>query len=205
MAARTDRVVAVALGPQPTGTVVEHSTLDLSGEDVVERFGDVPRRVVVLKFRQVRDVADVVAGAVFVHVGVDLRSAGEFFRERERFEDGGAVGLEADVPGGTWTASGAGLNGATFNPGAAPLGVNVLTYEVENGSCTNSANFSTEVLPILSVTLQDEDPFCVNSSGGNINADVDLAAEAVWSDLPNLVWSSDCGGCLSNNGDIAIA
>ena len=114
--------------------------------------------------------------------------------------DGDAISLEADVPGGIWTASGAGLNGATFDPGTAPFGVNVLTYDVENGSCTNSASFSTEVLPILSVTLQEEDPFCVNSSGGSINADVDLAAEAFWSDLPNLVWSSDCGGCLSGNG-----
>ena len=114
--------------------------------------------------------------------------------------DAATIGLEADVPGGIWTASGTGLNGADFNPGGAPLGVNVLTYEVENGSCTNSASFTTEVLPILNVTLQEEDPFCVNSSGGSINADIDLVAEAVWSDLPNLVWSSDCGGCLSNSG-----
>jgi gliding motility-associated-like protein len=114
--------------------------------------------------------------------------------------DAGPLALEADVPGGEWSASGSGLNGATFNPGGAPLGVNVLTYQLENGECTNTASFSTEVLPVLSVTVQDEDPFCVNSSGSTINADVDLVAEAVWSPTPNLVWSSDCGGCINGSG-----
>ena len=92
------------------------------------------------------------------------------------------------------------MNGSTFSPGSAPLGVNVLSYEVVNGSCTNTASFSTEVLPILSVTLQDEDPFCVNNAGGNLNADVDLNAEAVWSDVPDLVWEADCGGCINGSG-----
>jgi len=114
--------------------------------------------------------------------------------------DAGPLALEADVPGGEWSASGSGLNGATFNPGGAPLGVNVLTYQLENGECTNTASFSTEVLPVLSVTVQDEDPFCVNSSGSTINADVDLVAEAVWSPTPNLVWSADCGGCINGSG-----
>lgn len=114
--------------------------------------------------------------------------------------DAAALSLEADVPGGTWTASGTGLTGTSFDPGAAPLGVNVLNYAIENGACTNSASFALEVLPILSVTLQEEDPFCVNNSGGALNSDVDLSAEAIWSDVPNLVWTSDCGGCLNSNG-----
>jgi len=110
------------------------------------------------------------------------------------------IELEADVPGGTWSASGSGLNGTTFNPGAAPLGTSVLNYTVENGSCSNSAAFSTIVLPILTVTLQEEDPFCVNNSGGSLNADVDLDAEAIWPDVPDLEWSADCGGCINGNG-----
>ena len=64
----------------------------------------------------------------------------------------------------------------------------------------NSASFSTAVSPILSVVLQEEDPFCVNNSGGALNADVDLDAEAVWANVPNLEWSADCGGCISGNG-----
>ena len=115
-------------------------------------------------------------------------------------EDGGTLELEADVAGGNWSASGAGLNGTSFNPGAAPLGINVLTYTVENGSCTNSASFSTEVLPILSVSIQEEDPFCVNNSGSTLNANIDLTAEAVWTDVPDLVWESDCGGCVNGSG-----
>lgn len=115
-------------------------------------------------------------------------------------ETSGALALQADVPGGTWASSGGGLSGSTFDPGSASLGFNVLSYTVENGSCTNSASFSTEVLPVLTVTLQEEDPFCVNSSGSTLNEDVDLTAEAVWSDLPNLVWGADCGGCINGNG-----
>ena len=114
--------------------------------------------------------------------------------------NGDVFELQADVPGGTWSASGSGLNGAAFNPAAAPLGTSVLSYTVENGSCTNSASFSTAVLPILSVTLEEEDPFCVNNSGGGLNVTVDLDAEAVWSSVPNLVWSADCGGCINGNG-----
>ena len=114
--------------------------------------------------------------------------------------DANPLSLQADVPGGTWSSSGTGLTGETFDPGAAPLGTSVLSYSVENGSCTNSASFSTAVLPILSVVLQEEDPFCVNNSGGALNADVDLDAEAVWANVPNLEWSADCGGCISGNG-----
>ena len=112
----------------------------------------------------------------------------------------GILNLVADVDGGTWSSSGTGLNGAAFNPATAPLGTSVLSYTVENGSCTNSASFATAVLPILSVTLEEEDPFCVNNSGGGLNATVDLDAEAVWSDVPDLVWSADCGGCINGNG-----
>lgn len=108
--------------------------------------------------------------------------------------------LEADVPGGTWSASSSGLDGTTFTPGQAALGVNVLSYEVVNGSCTNSASFALEVLPVLAVSLQEEDPYCVNSAGSLLNSDVDLAAEAVWSDVPNLAWSSDCGNCINGQG-----
>ena len=49
------------------------------------------------------------------------------------------------------------------------------------------------------MTLEEEDPFCVNNSGG-LNATVDPDAEAVWSDVPDLVWSADCGGCINGNG-----
>ena len=112
----------------------------------------------------------------------------------------GILNLVADVDGGTWSSTGSGLSGAAFNPASAPLGASILSYTVENGSCTNSASFPTTVLPILSVSLEEEDPFCVNNSGGGLNATVDLDAEAVWTDVPNLVWSADCGNCINGNG-----
>ena len=59
----------------------------------------------------------------------------------------GILNLVADVDGGTWSSSGTGLNGAAFNPATAPLGTSVLSYTVENGSCTNSASFATAVRP----------------------------------------------------------
>jgi hypothetical protein len=46
-------------------------------------------------FPQVGVIADVVAGAVLVDVGEDLRLAGEFLRDLEGLEDGRAVGLAA--------------------------------------------------------------------------------------------------------------
>jgi gliding motility-associated-like protein len=115
-------------------------------------------------------------------------------------EDGAPLNLETDVAGGEWSATGAGLAGETFTPNLADLGTTVLTYTVENGSCTNAASFATEVLPILTVSLQEEDPFCVNNSGGSLNVDVDLDAEAVWSSVPPLVWSADCGDCINGSG-----
>ena len=108
--------------------------------------------------------------------------------------------LQANVPGGEWSAAGTGLVDATFSPSDAPLGTSVLTYTLENGSCTNTGTFATDVLPILTVTLQEEDPFCVNNSGSALNSDVDLDAEAIWTDLPNLIWSADCGGCINGSG-----
>lgn len=114
--------------------------------------------------------------------------------------DASPLDLIADVPGGTWTASGSGLVGATFSPGSAPLGTSVLSYTVENGSCTNSASFATAVLPPLSAVLQEEDPFCVSNSGGPLNADFDLDAEAIWINVPNVEWAADCGGCINANG-----
>ena len=111
------------------------------------------------------------------------------------------VALEADVPGGTWSATGSGLNGATFDPQSAGPGTSVLSYVVENGSCTNSADFPTTVLPVLSVSLEEEAPFCVNSSGSTLDADIDLDAEAFWQGfLPDLEWDADCGGCINGNG-----
>lgn len=115
-------------------------------------------------------------------------------------ENGAALDLIADVAGGEWSSTGSGLTNATFAPNLAELGATVLTYTVENGSCTNSESFATEILPILVVSLQDEDPFCVNSSGSSLNVDVDLSAEAVWSNVPNLIWSSDCGNCINGSG-----
>lgn len=115
-------------------------------------------------------------------------------------ETAGALDLEADVPGGVWSSSGGGLVGTVFNPGQAPLGSNVLSYTVENGSCINSASFTTAVLPVLQVALEEEAPFCVNSSGGGLDETVDLTSLAVWNPAPPLVWTSDCGDCLSGSG-----
>ena len=53
---------------------------------------------------------------------------------------------------------------------------------------------------ILSVTLEEEDPFCVNNSGGGLNATVDLDAEAVWTMCPT--W---CGPQIVAIASMAMA
>ena len=65
---------------------------------VFEGDGDVPRGVIAAHFGEVAHVADVIADAVFVDVGVDLLFAGEFFGEGESFQDrAGVVASAADV------------------------------------------------------------------------------------------------------------
>ena len=60
-----------------------------------KRLRNIPRGEVVTHLPQVGIVADMVADPVLVHVGVDLRLAGEGFGQLERLEDRGAVGLAA--------------------------------------------------------------------------------------------------------------
>ena len=50
----------------------------------VKRFGDLPTRVVRFEFRQIGDVADVVAGAILIYILVVHRLAGDFRNEGER-------------------------------------------------------------------------------------------------------------------------
>src|SRR6185436_18532245 len=72
-------------------------------EDVVERLGEVPGRIVRPHLREVRDVADVVALAVLVDVVVLHRLTGEVLHPLERLENGAGIGPApaevVDLPG----------------------------------------------------------------------------------------------------------
>ena len=58
-----------------------------------KRCADIPRGIVFAEFTEVAVVADVVADAVFLGVGVSLRLPGEFFHQDEGFQDWARVGF----------------------------------------------------------------------------------------------------------------
>lgn len=64
-------------------------------KDVGQRLGDVPAGIVRLHFGKIADVADVVAGAVLIHVFVIHFLAAQRRRVFKRFENGNAVGTAA--------------------------------------------------------------------------------------------------------------
>ncbi len=83
-----------------TKTFISVTLTALPGfDDLADRFfegdGDIPGWIVGAHFAEVGVVADVVADAVFVHVGEDLFLAGELLGGLEGFEDGAGVGLAA--------------------------------------------------------------------------------------------------------------
>lgn len=86
-------------GEFPCGRLIGRLALLPSFDDladgVFERLSDVPRWIVGPHLAQVGIVADVVASSIVIEVSVNLSFAGEFFRDLECFENGGAVGLAA--------------------------------------------------------------------------------------------------------------
>jgi len=92
--------------------------------------------------------------------------------------------LQAATPGGTW--SGPGItdeNSGTFNPSAANIGDNVITYTVSIGACSASAQTTIQVLESEDASITPVGPFCydeftvqleVDNYGGNwVGAHVD--------------------------------
>jgi len=69
--------------------------LDDLADGFLEGLGDIPFRIVSAHFPQIGVIADVIAGAVLVDVGMHLRLTREFFHDLEGFENGGAVRLAA--------------------------------------------------------------------------------------------------------------
>src|SRR6188508_2451412 len=68
-------------------------------DDLVQRLGqglrDVPARVMAAHLAEIGVIADVIAGAILIDVGVDLRLAGHAFGHRERFQDRARILLAA--------------------------------------------------------------------------------------------------------------
>src|SRR5262245_6778330 len=68
------------------------------GENVIERLRDVPRRVVRPHFRQVADIADMIADAILLDIVERGRATAESLHTLERFKDRAAVpAASADV------------------------------------------------------------------------------------------------------------
>lgn len=84
--------------------------------------------------------------------------------------------ISGAVPsGGTWSSPVAGLvENNTFNPTAASLGANVITYTYTDPvtGCTNTANRTMNVIDLESLTIGEDFEVCVNSARYNLMGDV---------------------------------
>jgi len=79
-------------------------------------------------------------------------------------ENEAAINLTAATAGGTWTGTGI-TNAATgtFDPGIAAQGDHNITYQINNGACTNSDNISIHVDDIISAAITPAGPFCADA------------------------------------------
>ncbi|MGC9331781.1 MAG: gliding motility-associated C-terminal domain-containing protein [Bacteroidales bacterium] len=85
--------------------------------------------------------------------------------------DDAAVNLTAATGGGTW--SGLGITDAsagTFDPTAANIGNNTITYQVSNSGCTATDNITIEVFDNPDPTITDPGDFCSDDASTNLSA-----------------------------------
>ncbi|MGE0077760.1 MAG: T9SS type A sorting domain-containing protein [Bacteroidales bacterium] len=78
--------------------------------------------------------------------------------------DASPITLDGGLPSGG-TYSGKGVTGTTFDPTAAGVGIQAITYTYTDGNtCTNSASKDIVVNALPDVTLADLAPICVDAS-----------------------------------------
>lgn len=103
-------------------------------EDVIERTGDAPVRIVGTEFRKIRDVADVIALAVFVHVLPIEFLPGHLMEAIDGFDHGDAVFAAAAH---VVDLAGAGIFGESFHGRddivAMDIVANLLGFVAEDG------------------------------------------------------------------------
>jgi trimeric autotransporter adhesin len=76
-------------------------------------------------------------------------------------ENDDPITLNADIPGGTWSGNGiTDANAGTFDPGAAAIGNNTITYTVTVGTCTSMEQIVIEVIESPDPTITDPGEFC---------------------------------------------
>jgi gliding motility-associated-like protein len=89
--------------------------------------------------------------------------------------DAQAITLSATPTGGTF--SGNGVSGNTFNPAAASIGNNVITYVAGAGSCTSSGTFNISVENVAQPAIQGATSIC---SSNTLALNTDAVANATY-------------------------
>ncbi|MGI9158699.1 MAG: PKD domain-containing protein, partial [Saprospiraceae bacterium] len=125
------------------------------------------------------------------------------------------------VSGGTWTASGGGLQGAVFNPNAAGPGIYTLTYTFGVGNCQVKDTRTIEVWKLPEVKAGDDLSACASDStldlGGNPTPGVWTSSPAAI--LNGTIWNpalsgvntytfvfthEDANGCINSDQRTAV-
>nr|MDA3909743.1 gliding motility-associated C-terminal domain-containing protein [Bacteroidales bacterium] len=94
-------------------------------------------------------------------------------------ENEAAVTLVAVDAGGTW--SGTGVSGNSFDPSIAGAGDFVVTYDITNGTCSDSDNITIHVDAMPDASITPAGPYCI-------------------SDAAVILTAADAGGTWSGNG-----
>ena len=109
------------------------------------------------------------------------------------------VDFNTNIPGGIWTASCGDCvsDEGLFDPAVAGPGVVALTYSVESGACSDSADFFVDINPVLSGTLDEVPPLCEGSTFNlDFTYDPDIPEEYTTGNSGT--WTStDCPGCIT--------
>ncbi|MDA3912411.1 MAG: gliding motility-associated C-terminal domain-containing protein [Bacteroidales bacterium] len=85
--------------------------------------------------------------------------------------DDAAFDLSAATGGGNWTGDGiTDATNGTFNPAAANIGVNNITYEVTVSGCTGTDNITIDIFDTPDATITDPGDFCSDDAAMNLSA-----------------------------------
>jgi PKD repeat protein len=90
-----------------------------------------------------------------------------------------AVTLTATTAGGSWTGNG--VTGDQFDPAAAGIGSHIITYEVDNGACTDTDQITIDV-------------------SANADATIDAVADLCETDAAITLTAATAGGTWSGDG-----
>ncbi|MEZ4798299.1 MAG: gliding motility-associated C-terminal domain-containing protein [Flavobacteriales bacterium] len=92
-------------------------------------------------------------------------------------EDADPIQLQSVDAGGTWSGNGVDPNTGIFNPGAASIGSNTISYTF-SGACTGQDQITIDVVAQPTLVLQTTAPICVNNTNYQLTA---TPAGGTWS------------------------